>query len=411
MPDFTSDGIKYPSTGDTYNDPTYGGNRWFRDLATTAQAAIANKKSMSLDNGSGRLALNSAGGLQHIVDGVVVAEFDSTGTLAQGTVGKINRRPVNKELRFDAVGRLQYFDTSTNTILFQVSPNGQVTLGTVPWDRITGAPEIPTGQIADPVNMPGALGPLFTRLAHVDTVTVPLLFVGSSTTRRDYPKNVVSRIAATYPSGKAEYGTVYADTALTSRHTGPGVAGYNAGRGGNTAADYVDAPILGNAALVQPVAIFHGIGSNDWANNVPPATFEANVRAAIAALDAQVTVPHVHILMQQHTRTGSRTYAWSDYTAALRRIAEGTTDRVFVNLGPAIDRAAPLGADPFGYGAGDGTHMNALGEEALAELMAHALGVPGSRGPSAVVPILVTAGIYSIGESTLVAPGIYTIGA
>lgn len=363
------------------------------DFATAVGEAIKAHVPDRAANDTGTIRLDSVGQLQHLVGGSVVTEFNSSGELTRGRVQRIERG--DWQVRFDPVGRLQYYNSSTGQIAFQFSPNGQLTLGTIPWERITGAPPIPAPTEGGPVHMPGPLGPLFARLAHADTVTVPILFVGSSTTRRDYPKNVVSRIAATYPSGGVEYGTVYADTPLGSKHTGPGVAGYNAGRGGRISADYVDTPILGNAALVQPVAIFHGIGSNDWANNVPPSTFETNVRAAIAALDAQIAVPHVHVLMQQHTRAGSRTYAWGDYTAALRRIAEDTRDRVFVDLGPAIDRTSPLGADPFGYGDGDGTHLNAAGEEALAELMAHALGVPGSQDPRA------EAALYSSGPRRL----------
>ena len=86
MPDFTSDGIKYPNARDTYNDPAYGGNRWFRDLATTVQAAIENKKYVSIENSVGRLGLDSAGGVQHAVGGSRVWWSDDQGVLREGEV-------------------------------------------------------------------------------------------------------------------------------------------------------------------------------------------------------------------------------------------------------------------------------------------------------------------------------------
>ena len=86
MPDFTSGGIKYPSTSDTYNDPTYGGNRWFRDLAITAQAAIDNKTPLRIENSAGRLSIDSAGGMQHAVGGSRVWWSDDQGVLREGEV-------------------------------------------------------------------------------------------------------------------------------------------------------------------------------------------------------------------------------------------------------------------------------------------------------------------------------------
>lgn len=380
-----------PITGEGIYMDAQEWNELYGDLPSRVSGLETGKSNVGhthtqVENGPGVVRVNNSGGIQHLVNDVVVTEFNSLGEMSKGTVSKIGR--LTKEMRFDAVGRLQYFDTATSTILFQISPNGQITIGEVPWARVTGAPTttawssitgIPEGlEVSD---TSGPIGPLTALLAHANTRTVPLFFIGSSTTGRvAYPTGVTKRLANAYPSGGAEYGTVYARNPLTVTHTGPGVAGYNGGIGGTTSSNYLTTDVLNNIALTQPIAVFHGIGSNDWANNVNPATYEANVRASIASIDAVITKPHVHILMQQHTRPGTRTYAWDEYSVAMRRIADDADNRVFIDLGPAIDTTDPFGVDPFGFGEGDGTHLNAAGEDVLGELMTRALGVPGGTG-------------------------------
>src|SRR5690606_11928437 len=152
--------------------------------------------------------------------------------------------------------------TATSTILFQISPNGQVTIGEVPWARVTGAPTttawssitgIPEGLEVSETS--GPIGPLTALLSHANTRTVPLFFIGSSTTGRvAYPTGVTKRLANAYPSGGVEYGTVYARNPLTATHTGPGVAGYNGGIGGTTSANYLTTDVLNNIAMTQPIA-------------------------------------------------------------------------------------------------------------------------------------------------------------
>ena len=384
-----------------------------------------------VEGGPGTVRVNSSGGMQHLVNGAVVTEFNSLGELVKGkvktlsqtetpalltlssagqlqfwnaagqrvmtfndsgvmsvgTVESIKQALSSASLRFDSAGQLQYRNAS-GALAVNFSNAGEMTDGTVPWANVTGAPTttawssltgIPEGLNVSDTD--GPLGPLTALLSHANARTVPLFFIGSSTTGRvAYPTGVTKRLAAAYPSGGAEYGTVYARNPLTATHTGPGVAGYNGGIGGTTSANYLTTDVLNNIALTQPIAVFHGIGSNDWANNVNPATFETKVRAAISSIDAVITKPHVHILMQQHTRPGTRTYAWDEYSAAMRRIADDAGDRVFIDLGPAINTTDPFGEDPFGFGEGDGTHLNAEGEDVLGELMARALGVPGGTG-------------------------------
>lgn len=86
MPDFTSGGIKYPNAGDTYNDSTYGGNRWFRDLANTAQAAINNHTVARITSGEARQLIDASGGVQHWNGTERQWWVDGTGTLLEGEV-------------------------------------------------------------------------------------------------------------------------------------------------------------------------------------------------------------------------------------------------------------------------------------------------------------------------------------
>lgn len=223
------------------------------------------------------------------------------------------------------------------------------------------------------------LGPLLVNLSLAGTRTVPVVYLGSSTTARGaLPAALTAMLAGAYNSTPAP-AVIRALTELESATPGPGVVGYNAARGGTQVSDYLDDIIIENIQLVQPVAITHGVGSNDYGYRVDPEVYEAGLRDAIGRVDAVIEKPHVHIIFQQQAPTSVRTHPWSAYTDAMRRVAASIPNGVFVDLGPSIDPLDPLTTDPYGIGLGDGAHLSDDGERALAELLLHALRIPGPR--------------------------------
>lgn len=281
--------------------------------------------------------------------------------------------------RLDSSGIFQILNPD-GSIAFRYSmAAGYLSAGNIPWARLTEVPATfsPAAHTHEEnaLGAYGPLGPLRALLPNAATHDVPIFFVGSSTTAGNYPKYLTESLAANYPSGGAEPGLVRATTPITP-HAGPGIVGYNGGISGTHAGTYLPTAVLDNITATQPVAIVHGIGSNDWAGSVAPATFEANLRAGIAEIDSRVTTPHVHIIFQQHTRVGTRTHPWSAYTDAMRRVAKDAPNRVFLNLGPVLDAVDPLATDPFGLGNGDGVHLGLGGSRFLADVMASALGLP-----------------------------------
>ena len=306
------------------------------DFATAVGGLIKGRSPVGhthtrIDAPDASLVLDSAGGVQHYVDGVRKFRIDATGTVLEGTV---------------------------------------------PWARIGGAPT-PDQTLATHQH---ALFAYHAALAHAETTTAPVAFVGSSTTAQGYyARRFIDNLSAAYAPGKGGGLVSAKDGAiLTAACTGPGVVGYNLGIGGSDTRDYLPAAALDALTLTQPVLIVHGIGNNDRARNMTPAAYETNVRAAVAAIDARVTVPHSHLFFTQQTAPGAFQYPPATYAAVHRKIAADIGGIVF-NFGPALDRYDIYGTDPLRLGYGDGLHMNEKGGQVLGELLSVALNVPGRK--------------------------------
>ncbi len=239
-------------------------------------------------------------------------------------------------------------------------------------------------------------------LAQSGTAPVNIAFAGSSSVAGNNAtaeaKRFVNRfstsIQAIYPSGLGTEKAVAAWTAPTT--TTAGIQVWNIGQGGTTAATY-----LGTApsswqylkfADVKPVAIFHMVGSNDWALDVAPATYKANLQASIAAIDAQFTAPHVHVLLHAFRRTGGidGPYEWSQYKQAMQEIAAADpADVLFFDL-EAVGEANDLsGGDPLNLLDTDNVHPTDAGHALINYTLLTVLELPPatSATAAAVAPV------------------------
>ena len=212
------------------------------------------------------------------------------------------------------------------------------------------------------------------------TRTIPIMFLGDSfTSNNQYPPAVMTRLQKRFPSGGTEKSMVLAASATVTAPTGPGLAGYNVGIPGAGTHNYITDTIVTNVQTVQPYILIHGIGCNNWAGNNDMPQRMLDYRAAIARLDAVLTVPHVHVLVHSNWRFdqvegGSRAYTWAQYGAETKRIAEeDPARRIFLDNSNAFRVMDVAGADYFGFRHTDNVHMSLAGDSYKGELVFRSL--------------------------------------
>ncbi|MGY1773490.1 GDSL-type esterase/lipase family protein [Blastococcus sp. SYSU D00813] len=229
-----------------------------------------------------------------------------------------------------------------------------------------------------------ALAVLRAGLAARATTPCRIVFAGSSTTAGQnastaanrYVNRLVAALQAAYPSGLGSETAVVASTTASwgTVSSAAGVHGYNAGESGTTAANYLTSGEIASAAALNPRAVLHMIGTNDWSGGVAPATYKANVQNVIASLKAATSGPCVHILVASYGLAGSPTYPWSQYITAMREIADADPDHVaFIDLSEAYALVGVPGSDPLDLLDTDGTHQTNAGHAYMADLLRSAL--------------------------------------
>jgi lysophospholipase L1-like esterase len=223
------------------------------------------------------------------------------------------------------------------------------------------------------------LNVLHARFACRDTAPVPIVVLGSSTAggqgATSDPRAIANRfvigVQTDYPltSGAAQPAMVTLSTGMTLP---VGIQHIKAATSGSNSGTYVTSTMLTQIGALNPAALVHMIGSNDYSINMPPSTtYKTNVLTTLDQLDAQITVPHVHILVQNHRRTnGSNpTYPWSAYGQALKDIAESRDGVIFIDLSTAYAAAKTDSTDPLGMMNADKIHLNDNGHALGADLL------------------------------------------
>lgn len=256
----------------------------------------------------------------------------------------------------------------------------------------------PAAAVAAPVNTRKALAVLKAAFANRQTTACKVAGIGSSTmagsnaTLEQYRffNRLARAIQSAYPSGLGTETPIVASTTATfTNTTAAGTHFFNAGVGGTTAANYLPSGPRALVAALAPRVIIHVIGSNDYSTGVAKATYKANVKAVIDALDAAITADHVHILVHAHQRTdvASPAVPWSDYGAALQELAEADANRrIFVDLASMWSLLGIPGADPWDFLDTDNVHLRNTGHMLMAEYLRQELHIPGSI-PTPLVPL------------------------
>lgn len=240
-----------------------------------------------------------------------------------------------------------------------------------------------------------ALQTLQTGLSLSASAACPIVFTGSSTTfgnnATNSDKRFVNQLTASlqkqYPSGLGTETSVPHSTSATfTNRTFAGVHGYNAGRGATTSADYLTATHRTNIAALNPKAIFHMIGANDYGTNVDPATFKANLAASVADLKTKLTQPCVQVLVRGHQRQDvTGTFPWSAYGNAMFEIAAADPSNVvYIDLNAEFVAVGIPGADPSNYLDADNLHLTDAGHSYLADKLWSVL-VGGTRPAAPIV--------------------------
>lgn len=237
-----------------------------------------------------------------------------------------------------------------------------------------------------------AAGLLRAMLSQWMSKPVRLVFAGSSTTEgreatavsRRYVDLLVGAIQAAYPAvGGVEAPVVVSKTAVwPSIPPEPGIQGFNAGKGGTSAATYLTAAERTRIAAINPSVVLHMVGSNDWSDKITPATYRANLLASLNDLDSKITVPHVHVLVHSWEKNNgiAGVAPWSEYGDVLRRIASERPDSViFVDTSQSFVAAGVPGTDPLGLIGSDRVHGGDAAHALTADLIRESLGITLSR--------------------------------
>lgn len=224
-----------------------------------------------------------------------------------------------------------------------------------------------------------AMGRLRAGLASSLTAPATVVFTGSSTTATHastrsawrYVNRVAAAMQASYPGGTcAEPPTRTLTETVGAPPTLPGIHAVNAGVSSTTSANYLTSTTIPQIGTLNPVAVIHMIGSNDYSTQMPIATYTANILAAMDGIDAVCATPPVHVLVHTYPRRDvvSPTIPWSDYGDALSEISKTRSDRVaFVNASRTFEAAGLPATDTFGFITADNVHANDAGLALLAD--------------------------------------------
>ena len=218
------------------------------------------------------------------------------------------------------------------------------------------------------------------------------VFCGSSTTANGSPTGYVDRVVKglqeRYPSPLgSETALQTSSLAEWETHQVAGIHGYSAGQGGRNSSTYLTASKVNTISGMDPVAVVHMIGANDYVHSMPPATYGDNVAGWIDQLDAGFTKPVQHILVHTYQRWGPwggagappnpdhYLYDWDEYGHALAAIAAERTNVGFIDNTPTF-RAVGVdasGSDPLDLISTDDVHANPAGYRLLADLILESL--------------------------------------
>jgi lysophospholipase L1-like esterase len=247
--------------------------------------------------------------------------------------------------------------------------------------------------------------PMMRALLTLRTITpVQIGYFGSSTVQGNNaataPERMVNILTGmmqrAYPNQIAADESTVQNFSTATKVTSAGIHGYNAGIGGTGSGNYLTDDMVTRATATLGCNVrFHLATTNDFRNNVNPATTKTNLQGWLTKLKNATTGPSVDILLQSYQpwdQIGA--YAASEYARVMREIANDSVNGgtvYFFDLSPAF---LPLGVPPTaGFGTDtldvvdtDNLHPNKKGHMFLAELLRVSLGIPVENTPVAILP-------------------------
>lgn len=168
-------------------------------------------------------------------------------------------------------------------------------------------------------------------------------------------------------------------SSLTSRPGNTaGMVWRSGATGGARSSDYLPEDRLVKIALADPDYVLHGVGSNDWKDQVSLTAYKANVRAGCVQIEND-TPGVVNVLVHQQARPdqGELPIPWEAYGQALREVAEEVPGRVFIDVNAMLDTyRLERAGNRFGFIGDDNLHMSHEGHKVFADVLGMVMGIP-----------------------------------
>lgn len=224
-------------------------------------------------------------------------------------------------------------------------------------------------------------GPLKAALQMRHRAPATIIFAGSSTTAAagDPPAQRWVNMIASAAGANAVLSEAQA---VAAAPLSTGINVINAGIGGTTSANYITEARIPGFGTIDPSLIVHMVGSNDAANGMHPATYEANLRNVLDALDATIDGPVGHLLIHSYQRYDvALKYPWEDYRAALWNIAHDRTNTTMLDISGAFAAVGVPGDDPLDFIQNDLIHMRYQGHIFMTSLLGPVLDLPAKHAP------------------------------
>jgi lysophospholipase L1-like esterase len=238
-----------------------------------------------------------------------------------------------------------------------------------------------------------ALARMFASFVFRNTTPIVVALAGSSTTQGQSASTVEKRYAnilagyvqAAYPltSGSAQPSTRTLAQAVATPPSSPGIQFVNAGVSGTIATNYLTDATSDQLAALNPRAIFHMVGSNDFAQNVSIADYKAAIQSRINYLNSKLTVTAVHILVHSYDVTPA--IQWSAYGKALQELAAANPFSIaYLDISSSYQAVGIPASDPLGFMTSDKVHQNDNGHAFMADTIRAALEVRLVGAPATV---------------------------
>lgn len=167
--------------------------------------------------------------------------------------------------------------------------------------------------------------------------------------------------------------------------SGQGVKVYNLAYGAKLSSDFAGNTTMANTAAAAAAKMSgydaYGLdlvvcylGANDYANNIVPATFQANLEAIVDKYRAAQTKPCAFLMVSHFARydVTSPTYPWSQYQAAMQAVTQSRSYVDYLDLAPLFPASQAADTDDDLVDT-TGVHLTLMGHSVAAQAIAQKL--------------------------------------